>query len=78
LKGDVNLIRLCKGNHEFKFDSVMRTWGGALYCARFFRHSTPPPQEYNMASVVQVWKQKKPLRRSSKSMSSKPMSILDT
>ncbi len=52
LKGDANLIRLCKGNHEFKFDSVIQTHRGALYCARFCRHSTPPPQEYNVASVV--------------------------
>ncbi len=26
--------------------------GGGLYCPRFCRHSTPPPQEYDMASVV--------------------------
>jgi hypothetical protein len=36
--------------------------------------------QYQMRQTtrLQVWKQKKPLRRSSKSMSSGPMSILDT
>jgi hypothetical protein len=53
LKADANLIRLCKSNDKFKFEGVIWMQGeGALYCARFCRHSTPPPQEYNIASVV--------------------------
>ncbi len=28
LKGDAKLIRFCKGNPRFKFDSVIWTWGG--------------------------------------------------
>jgi hypothetical protein len=43
---------LRKRNQKFKFDSVIWTQEGALYCARFCRHSFPPPQEYDVASVV--------------------------
>jgi hypothetical protein len=52
LKGDVKSMSLEKGNHKFMFDSVIRTRGGALYCARFQRNENPPPQEYDVASVV--------------------------
>jgi hypothetical protein len=52
LKGDAKSTSLEKGKHKFVLDSVIRTWGGALYCARFHRNENPPPQEYNVASVV--------------------------
>jgi hypothetical protein len=32
LKGDANLIRLCKGNHKFKFDSVIWMREGSVLC----------------------------------------------
>ena len=52
LKGDAKSMSLEKGNHKFVFVSVICTRGGALYCARFQRNENPPPQEYDVASVV--------------------------
>ncbi len=52
LKGDAKSITLEKGNHTFVFDSVIRTQGGALYCARFCRNKYSPPHDCDMASVV--------------------------
>jgi hypothetical protein len=52
LKGDAKSITLEKGNHAFVFDSVIRTRGGALYCARYYRNENPPLQDCNVASVV--------------------------
>ncbi len=69
LRGDAKSISLRKDTHEFKFDSVIWTQGGALYCARFCRHFNPPPQEYDVALVVsddtiKSAKEPKKLRRS--------------
>jgi hypothetical protein len=52
LKGGAKSITLEKGNHAFTFDSVIRTWGGALYCARFCRNKNSPSQDCNVASVA--------------------------
>jgi hypothetical protein len=52
LKGDAKSITLEKGNHAFVFDSVIWTWGGALYCARFSRNKNSPLQDCNLASVA--------------------------
>jgi hypothetical protein len=52
LKGDAKSITLEKGNHIIVFDSVIWTWGGALYCARFCRNKNSPSQDCNVASVA--------------------------
>jgi hypothetical protein len=52
LRGDAKSISLQENNHGLKLYSVIWTWGGALYCARFCRHYNPPPQECEVVSVA--------------------------
>jgi hypothetical protein len=53
IKGGAKSITLEKGNHAFMFDSVIWTWGGALYCERFCRNeNSSSPQDCNVASMA--------------------------
>jgi hypothetical protein len=52
LSGNEICMKLKKGAHEFTFESVIRTRGGALYCAIFKRQETQLPESFDEASVV--------------------------
>jgi hypothetical protein len=45
-------MKLKKGAPKFTFESVIRTRGGALYCAIFKRQETQLLESFNVASVV--------------------------
>ncbi len=81
LSGNKKCMKLKKGAHEFTFESVIRTRGGALYCAIFKRQETNSQralmwhQLYRTAPILKA--RKKRQRRFSRSTSSKPMSTWD-
>jgi hypothetical protein len=51
LSGNEKCMKLKKGAHKFTFESVIRTRGGALYCAIFKRQEMQLPESFDVASV---------------------------
>ncbi len=49
LSGNKKCMKLKKGAHEFMLESVIRTRGGALYCAIFKRQKMQLPKSFDVA-----------------------------